>query len=160
MASIGHLAAGLAAARAYEHRLGGSGRTIFVLCALSLAPDVDAIGLRLGVPYGAPWGHRGAMHSVAMAAALAAVAALFHRSRAFGSFFPVAVAVAVSHGVLDAMTYGGHGVAFLWPWDTERFFFGWRPIPVAPIGTRLLSLRGLRVVVWDAVEKGDANDPF
>jgi inner membrane protein len=148
VASVGHIAAALVASRAYERGREGSGRTAMVLCALSLAPDLDAIGFRLGVPYGAPWGHRGATHSLAMALVLATVAALSHRSRAFWTFLPWAVAVAVSHGVLDAMTDGGHGVAFLWPWSAKRIFFGWRPIPVAPIGARLLSMRGLRVALW------------
>jgi inner membrane protein len=151
VASVGHIAAALAISRAYERGREGSGRTAMVLCALSLAPDLDAIGFRFGIPYGAPWGHRGATHSLAMALVLATVAALSHRSRAFWTFLPWAVAVAVSHGVLDAMTDGGHGVAFLWPWSAKRIFFGWRPIPVAPIGARLLSMRGLRVALWEAI---------
>ena len=39
-----------------------------------------------------------------------------------------------SHGVLDAMTDGGSGVAFLAPFDDTRYFLPWRPIPVSPIG--------------------------
>jgi membrane-bound metal-dependent hydrolase YbcI (DUF457 family) len=41
--------------------------------------------------------------------------------------------VVASHGVLDALTDGGKGVAFFSPFDTTRHFFPVRPIPVAPI---------------------------
>jgi inner membrane protein len=59
----------------------------------------------------------------------------------------LAVAVAASHPLLDAVTDGGLGVALLWPFSNERFFAPWRPLPVAPIGARMLSPRGLHVVL-------------
>jgi inner membrane protein len=55
----------------------------------------------------------------------------------------------VSHGVLDAFTNGGLGVAFLWPWSGERF---WAPdalrvVEASPISvSRFLSGRGLTVL--------------
>ncbi|NIM12838.1 MAG: hypothetical protein GTO45_29905 [Candidatus Aminicenantes bacterium] len=39
-----------------------------------------------------------------------------------------------SHGVLDAFTNGGLGIALLSPFDTTRHFSPWQPIEVAPIG--------------------------
>ena len=39
-----------------------------------------------------------------------------------------------SHGLLDAMTDGGLGVAFFSPLDTTRYFFSFRPAVVSPIG--------------------------
>jgi inner membrane protein len=52
-----------------------------------------------------------------------------------------------SHGLLDAMTDGGLGVAFFAPFDNRRFFLPWRPIRVSPIGvTRFFSARGLAVI--------------
>jgi len=39
-----------------------------------------------------------------------------------------------SHGVLDALTDGGLGVAFFSPFDTSRYFFAARPVAVSPIG--------------------------
>jgi len=59
--------------------------------------------------------------------------------------------VLASHGVLDAMTTGGLGAALLWPFTDARYFAPWRPIPVAPIGGGMLSLRGLYVVAVEAV---------
>ena len=55
--------------------------------------------------------------------------------------------VVASHGVLDAMTNGGLGVAFFSPVDTERYFLPWRPILVSPIGAaRFFSTWGLRIM--------------
>ena len=57
-----------------------------------------------------------------------------------------------SHGVLDAMTDGGSGVAFLAPFDDARYFFPWRPIPVSPIGvSRFFTRRGLDILEAELV---------
>ena len=61
----------------------------------------------------------------------------------------LSTAVIASHGLLDAMTDGGLGVALLWPISNHRYFAPWRPIPVAPIGARMLSGRGLEVVTTE-----------
>ncbi len=69
-------------------------------------------------------------------------------------FLPTAIfaaLVAGSHGILDAMTTGGRGVALLWPLSTDRYFLPWRPIPVAPIGARFFSPAGLEVAAWELV---------
>jgi inner membrane protein len=41
-----------------------------------------------------------------------------------------------SHGVLDAMTNGGLGVAFFSPFNNGRYFFPWRPVHVSPISVK------------------------
>src|SRR5262245_44962050 len=52
-----------------------------------------------------------------------------------------------SHGVLDAMTNGGLGVAFFAPFSDVRYFFPWRPIIVSPISVaEFFGPRGLRVM--------------
>ena len=53
----------------------------------------------------------------------------------------------ISHGVLDALTNGGLGVALLSPFDTGRIFFPIRPILVSPIGFRFFGPRGWMVLV-------------
>lgn len=67
MASIGHVAVGLAARR-WSQRDWTSGwstiSTAVLWSGLSLLPDADVVGFRFGVPYAAPWGHRGATHSL------------------------------------------------------------------------------------------------
>lgn len=98
------------------------------------------------------WGHRGLSHSLAFAAvaAVCCVACLFS-GREWRSSMPVLwfclfIAIA-SHGLLDAMTDGGLGVAFFAPFSSERYFFPWRPILVSPIGvSRFFSSRGAAVL--------------
>ena len=64
-----------------------------------------------------------------------------------------------SHGLLDAMTDGGLGVAFFSPLDNSRYFLPWRPIRVSPIGiTPFFTARGLAVLksefVWIWIPAG------
>ena len=136
----------------------GVTRSVLGLGALSaVVPDLDAIGFRLGVPYDAPLGHRGFSHSLAFAAAwsgLLWIALRYGRSTSpgLGVFVDLFLCTA-SHGVFDAFTNGGLGVAFFAPFSNERFFFPWRPIKVSPISiSRFLSGRGIQVLrselVW------------
>src|SRR5436189_232698 len=63
MASLGHVALGLAARRWYERDQTPRWSPItsgVVWSVLSLLPDGDVVGFRFGVPYEAAWGHRGA----------------------------------------------------------------------------------------------------
>ncbi|HKH49861.1 MAG TPA: metal-dependent hydrolase [Thermoanaerobaculia bacterium] len=114
-------------------------------------PDADVLAFAVGIPYEQMLGHRGLSHSPAFAAAVAAaLVACFRRGvrglspGALGAYF---FAVTASHGLLDALTDGGLGVAFLAPFSGERFFFPWQPIEVSPIGLRrFLSGRGLEVL--------------
>jgi len=148
MASLGHVALGMAAARLHDNaRPSLSSMTFW--SALSLLPDVDVIGFPLGVQYGDPWGHRGATHSLVFAVAAGLVAGVAGRrvTRERARTAIVASAVLVSHGLLDTMTDGGLGCALLWPFDLTRYFAPWRPIPVAPIGLGMLSAYGLIVVL-------------
>lgn len=145
MASLGHVAVGFAAARAHEGRF--AWRAAVALSAFSLLPDLDVIAFRFGVPYAAPLGHRGATHSIAFALACAGVAWALTRSKK--STLALFVVV-LSHPLLDALTDGGLGVALFWPLSDARFFAPWRPLPVAPLGTGMLSARGLRVLLVEA----------
>jgi len=45
-------------------------------------------------------------------------------------FFPLTA----SHGLLDAFTNGGLGIAFLAPLYNERYFIPWTPIEVSAMG--------------------------
>ena len=55
-----------------------------------------------------------------------------------------------SHGVLDALTDGGSGVAFLAPFDDTRYFFPWRPIRVSPFWGGFFTPRGLETVTSES----------
>jgi inner membrane protein len=119
----------------------------------SLLPDLDFIAFSLGIPYGAPFGHRGAAHSFAAAFACGVLGSFVARvcgARAA----PVGATVflvTASHGLLDTLTDGGLGIALLWPWSNHRFFAPWRPIPVAPIGAGMISAHGLEVMVHETI---------
>ncbi|HTE41830.1 MAG TPA: metal-dependent hydrolase, partial [Steroidobacteraceae bacterium] len=117
--------------------------------AFSMVPDADSLGFQLGVPYASPFGHRGFSHSIAIALfcalLLVPLARMLKATPAvlFGFLF----ASMLSHGMLDAMTDQGNGVAFLWPFDNHRFFFGFRPIEASPIDVRqFMSGRGLEIL--------------
>lgn len=150
MASIGHVAIGLAAGRLYTTPAELRARLIPAMAAftaLSLLPDLDVIAFVFRIPYANQFGHRGASHSLFVALALGALAGVV----AARARLPVArtalftAVVVASHGLADALTDGGLGVALLWPLSAARYFAPWRPIPVAPIGMRFLGGRGLRV---------------
>jgi inner membrane protein len=154
MASIAHVVVGVAGARALGRSRWLSWRVALTLGALSMLADVDVLTFRLGIPYSAPFGHRGVTHSLLFAMLAGTAAGLWLAQGGRWPFWPatvVACLVAASHPVLDAMTDGGLGVALLWPFSNARFFAPWRPIPVAPIGARMLSSRGFHVLAVEAI---------
>jgi len=129
----------------FRHKL-PSHRWIAVGALLTVVPDLDTIGFRFGIQYGDLLGHRGLSHSVAFAVCVSAALAALARDRRTWVFAYLFLC-AVSHGVLDAFTNGGLGVAFFAPFDDARHFFPWRPIQVSPIGLgRFLSGGALRVL--------------
>jgi inner membrane protein len=115
--------------------------SILVMGAICTAiPDADVIGFRLGIRYGDVLGHRGFSHSLFFALILsAAITFTFFRNsnelkrRRFQIFVFLFLCTA-SHGVFDALTDGGLGVAFFSPFSSTRYFFPVRPIEVSPIG--------------------------
>ena len=118
--------------------------------AASMLPDLDTLGFKLGIPYGSQFGHRGFTHSLFFAGIMAIVAAGMYRvlkTTAIKAFAFVFLAAA-SHGLLDACTTGGRGVALLWPFSLQRFFAPIRFIRVSPIGiARFLSGRANAVLL-------------
>jgi inner membrane protein len=127
------------------------------LLALALVcaalPDVDALGLWLGIPYAHPLGHRGLTHSLPFAAVLAASGAAFAHSvyAEPALVFCVLFASAASHGLPDAMTDGGLGVALFSPFSQRRHFLRWRVIAVSPLRpSAFFSRQGLAVLVSEA----------
>ncbi len=134
--------------------------TWVVGAALAAMPDLDVIGFHFGIGYGDLLGHRGLTHSLLFAAVVATLLVfVLMRRRAsspdrlrVGAFLFLAIA---SHGVLDAMTTGGLGVAFFSPFDETRYFFPWRPIAVSPIGIApFFTSRGLAVLANEAIWVG------
>jgi inner membrane protein len=156
MASVGHVVVGLAAARFSRQgqaTIWSPFSAAVVWSGLSLLPDVDVYGFRLGVHYADVWGHRGATHSFVFAFAAAAIVALVAKVARFPVLRTALLALGVvsSHALLDTLTDGGLGCALLWPFSNERFFAPWTPLPVAPIGRAFLSMQGLRVAAVELV---------
>jgi len=130
-----------------------------MICAV--LPDADVIAFRFGIPYSHLFGHRGITHSILFAVFFAAfIALLFFRKTPFFStnwwrtWFYLFLCT-VSHGILDALTTGGLGVAFFAPFDNSRYFFPdeYRRLLVSPIGAKyFFGERGIRVLksefVW------------
>jgi len=114
-----------------------------VVC--SMLPDADVIGFGFGIRYGDFLGHRGFTHSLLFAVL---VGLLVSRGRmVMAVYFAL---ITASHGLFDAMTDGGLGIAFFSPFDTTRYFLPWRPIEVSPIGPGFFSDRGLNVLMSEA----------
>lgn len=116
---------------------------------LSVAPDLDALAFKFGIPYESPWGHRGFTHSLAFAFGVSAVCAWGAGQLRAGPLvvFLFSFLSMSSHGLLDALTDGGLGVAFFWPFNNERYFLPWQVIEVSPISIgRFFTARGWSVI--------------
>ncbi len=118
----------------------------------AVVPDFDCASFILKIPYESQFGHRGFMHSFVFAAAFAALWAWRNMEfKVDGEtpkrwvIFAYIFACTSSHGILDAFTDGGQGVAFFWPFTAERYFFPARPLLVSPIGQSFFSDYGLAV---------------
>ena len=122
-----------------------------------ILPDIDVIGYtHLFIPYNHFWGHRGFLHSPFFAFILSAfIVGIFFRqlklfSKLWWQYFLYFFLLTASHGVLDAFTDGGYGVALLSPFDNTRYFFPWTPIRVSPLSVQaIFSQRGITVFVTE-----------
>ncbi len=153
---ITHTAVPLALRAAVERRI-VSNRLLAAAMIASVLPDADVAAFRFGIPYGHTFGHRGFFHSVSFAVVLGLLGCLAWRRLAASrtvAFLVLFVSTA-SHGLLDAATDGGLGVAFLSPFSNQRFFLPWHPINVSPLGLSafasqqgLAALRSELLWVW------------
>jgi inner membrane protein len=127
--------------------------------ACSSVPDVDVIGYRwLYIPYYDFFGHRGFFHSPFFAALLSIlIVCMFYRkegifSKQWWKYFLYFFILTASHGILDAMTNGGNGIALLSPINNNRYFLPWTPIEVSPLTIRrFLSPRGVTVLINELI---------
>jgi inner membrane protein len=123
----------------------------------AILPDFDVFLRHAFSSRGSPLGHRGLTHSLlfALLVALCVVLFAFRRLPAFSvnwwKLLLYFFIVTASHGLLDALTDGGSGVAFFAPFDSTRYFFPARPIEVSPMGLRFFSSRGLVVIASEMV---------
>lgn len=116
------------------------GYTIIV-CAmlLTILPDIDVLGFNFGIPYAHLFGHRGFTHSLLFAAVVSGLVSWLlvqGTSIRLAAVWSYLFICTMSHGLLDAMTNGGLGIAFFSPFSNERFFFPWRPIEVSTLSVK------------------------
>lgn len=150
---ISHSVVGVAAGTALLHRF-PKRRFLALSMLCAVLPDADVAGFALGVRYGDFFGHRGFFHSLFFAFVLGAlVASVFFRSEkpftrhwfVLAGYFGL---VTATHGILDAFTSGGLGVALLSPVAAGRYFFPWTPIEVSPLHLKaFFSPWGVRVLL-------------
>lgn len=154
--ALGHAAPALALIPAFYRP--AIPKRLWVLGVLSAAaPDLDVVAFWFGIPYEHALGHRGLWHSIPFAAFFAALVTFLafprslptvSRARAWLYLF----LATSSHGVLDAFTNGGLGVALLSPFRLERYFFPFRPIEVSPLSIpAFFSSRGASILASEFV---------
>ena len=145
MASIlGHTVVGYTIAKVGGVRL--NNKVLWIATALAFFPDADIILHNMGVSYDSVWGHRGFSHSLTFALVLGILFSLPFKNHRWQIALIFGLSMA-SHGVLDAMTTGGRGIAFFWPWENARYFLSWRFIKVSPMSLiRFISDWGWQVI--------------
>ena len=145
----------LALGRVYASASDSPARFWLLSALCAVMPDADVIAFVFRIPYGDVLGHRGLTHSLPFALMTATLVVLvFFRGGEFrkGALVVYFFLVTASHGVLDALTDGGLGVAFFAPFDGARYFFPWRPLVVSPIGVAsFFSEWGLAVILSEFV---------
>lgn len=122
---------------------------------LTIVPDFDVVGFRLGIPYEHVLGHRGITHSLFFAVCFSGLVSWFLtrpiKTYTFQVWIYLFLCMA-SHGVLDALTNGGHGIAFFAPFTNERYFFSLTPIEVSTLNiTRFFQGQGISVIKSELV---------
>lgn len=154
--AFGHALVAITIGKSYSNKM-TNWKFWFLGVFCSILPDADVISFAFGIPYEAFWGHRGFSHSLLFALIIGVLLTFIFYKKDFYSkkgvlyilFFLLCTA---SHGILDALTNGGLGVAFFSPFDTTRYFFPWRPIKVSPIGIeRFFGERGKLVILSELI---------
>jgi inner membrane protein len=131
--TISHAAVAIAAGTVFSSR---HTPRYFWLVSITCAviADIDLILFLCGVPYDHFFGHRGFFHSVFFGLLVSILATKYVSNFQEGlagawiRYFALFFLLAVSHGLLDALSYGSIGVALLSPFDSTRYFFPWQPI--------------------------------
>ncbi len=119
-----------------------------------MLPDLDVLGQKYyGIPYQNCFGHRGVFHSIFVALIVATI--LFSILKVFNYaqnfklnrdyFWGLFLGVS-SHGIIDALTNGGLGVAVFWPLNCNRYFFPIRPLEVSPLNLDRFLRQGLFIM--------------
>lgn len=134
-----------------------SWRLVSAAAFASAAPDLDGLVNHFWkFSPGSILLHRGATHSLFVALAAGAIAALFARLL---KAQPLTAAVVVTaamatHGLLDMMADTGRPVAYLWPLTSVPLYADWRPIHSGTDRSSTLLSQGLfrfELEAWQVV---------
>jgi len=131
---FGHAVAGLAITETF--RRAKLPRRIWALAPLcAVAPDLDWFASFLAFHKNHILNHRGVAHSLFGALLIAAAVWLIglRREQRSGQAWLCLTLAALSHGLMDACTSGGVGVALFMPISDSRWACLWQPIQVAPL---------------------------
>jgi inner membrane protein len=112
---------------------------------LPIVPDFDAFS---SSAYGSIWGHRGFTHTLCFALAVALVVSGLAFRFVGMKFWPLLgllFLITASHGILDALTNGGFGIPFFWPFSDHRYG-PYGPIHVQDIGFEIPDPRVSRAI--------------
>lgn len=112
-----------------------SRRLLWFGLVVSILPDIDVLAFKFGIPYSDPMGHRGMTHSISFALFVSLCATAMHKKlqAAAGRVFIFSFTAIGSHGLLDAMTNGGLGIALFWPFTNNRYFLPFQVVEVSPM---------------------------
>ncbi len=146
-----HAIIGLTATRlmpAYQR----SAKAYALAAGCAMLPDIDMLARTLGVTH--QWvQHRSITHSLTFALATGLVVTLLaygiqwrHRFAQWWMYVLLFTAATATHGVLDAFTNGGQGIALFAPFTWETYFAPWRPLEVSPFWLGIFSERGGAVI--------------
>ena len=131
---LGHALAGLTLSAAFTG--GRPPRRVAALAVVcAVAPDLDWFADLLPALRDSDLAHRGLGHSLLAAGLLAGLAMVlgFRDRLRSPRLWGCLLAAALSHGLLDACTFGGTAVGFLLPFSSARFISVWQPLFVTPI---------------------------
>ena len=155
---ISHAAAGVALSIAFGPD-DPPGRYWPIAIAVAVLPDLDSFLSYFR--YDPAFGHRGLFHSPFLGLIISfLLVLLFFRDQTLFSarwfrYFFVFFLVWISHGLLDALTNGGRGVAFFSPFSSKRYFLPWTPIQVSPMSIKsFFSPRG-----WSVLKSEPLDSP-
>ncbi|MEM7163593.1 MAG: metal-dependent hydrolase [Bacteroidota bacterium] len=100
-------------------------------------PDMDVFLHNFGVSYADMFGHRGFSHSIFFGLLWAGLMLLIFKKLREVSSFLILFLSTISHGLIDTMTTGGHGIGLLIPFVNERYF--------APDALRVIEVSSMRI---------------
>lgn len=131
---LGHAVAGLAITESF--RQAKLPRRTWILAPLcAVVPDLDWFVSFGAIHKNHILNHRGVAHSLFGALILAAATLLvtYRKDQRCGQLWLCLSLCALSHGLMDACTSGGVGVALFMPFSDSRWACIWQPIQVAPL---------------------------